>query len=363
MKSAKSLFIALIAMATALAGGVLVDAEAAAAPKFRPAVKVFLADGVTPVGQTQLHPGDVVVVKGTGFDPNANTSGLPLPVPPGVPHGTFISFGAFDPHWRPSKGAPESSRVTDRAQTRWAISNSALNRVPNVPFDMRRTVRQQAVPLRADGSFTAKVKLTTPKKVSPNGRWGIYTYGAADAVNAAQELYVPVNYSTAAGPNTPKPAPKNLVWAYSPNFYSTFTGSAQGSVVGRDGASVDKTGNLSYELVENTVKNGDGILRYRGTVIAKTRFSLSEITLVDPVIRFRGGKAVLSLRTSTTDMNGDDLLRRVNVADLTIPRAAAARIAAGQDVSGLRATFRPGITPAVLQALSLGTASPVNLRF
>ncbi len=357
MKHARFALISLLAMCTALAGAV-VAAPAQAAPQYKPSISVFLADGVTPVGDTQLHPGDAVVVKGSGFDPNANTSGLPMPVPPGVPHGTFIAFGKFAPKWRPSQGAPESARTTDRSAMKWAISKDALSRVPDAPFDLRRTVRQQAVPLHADGTFTAKLTLTTPA----NGRWGIYTFGAADAVNAAQEQYVPINYSTEPGPNTPKPAVKNLVWAYSPNFYSTFAKTTQGGVVGHDGSSVSD-GALTFELAKNTVHDGKGELRYRGTVVAYTRFHLYEIALADPVIRVSNGKAVLSMKTSTTDQNGTDALRRIDVADLALTKAQVAKLARGEKVTGISATFRPGVTPPLLGLLSQGAASPIDLLF
>ncbi|WP_026919728.1 HtaA domain-containing protein [Gordonia shandongensis] len=326
-------------------------------------ISVYLADGVTPAGSTVLHPGDQVVVKGTGFDPNANTSGLPVPVPPGVPHGTFITFGAFAPKWKPSTGAPESARTTVRAQTKWALSRAALNKVPNVPFDMRRTVRQQWVPLSRSGSFTARITLATPAKKPADGRWGIYTFGAADAVNAAQETMVPLRYSPEPGPNTPKPAPKNLVWAYSPNFARTVVKSTSGALGGNGGAAVDDAGRMSFELVENTVRDGRGELRYRGTVVASTKFHLLEIALADPVIRVAGTRAVLSMRTSTTDMNGDDAMRRVDIADLTLTRGQVAKLARGENIRGVSATFRRGITPTSLAALSIGKASPVAIRF
>ncbi|MFM9376897.1 HtaA domain-containing protein [Gordonia sp. VNK21] len=360
----RSALIGLLAMCTALAGAVAVAPEAAAAPAFTPKISVYLADGVTPVGNTQLHPGDVVVVKGRGFDPNANTSGLPVPVPPGVPHGTFIAFGPFAKNWRPSQDAPEEARPTNRSNVKWAISDAALAQVPDVPFDMRRTVRGRAVTLHRNGTFTAPITLSTPEDIPADGRWGIYTYGGANAINAAQEIYVPINYSTAPGANTPKPAERNLIWKYSPDFYQTVVGTTQGAVSGKEGAGVDeKTGALSFELVSNTVKGSSGDLRYRGTVVVNTRFNLFEIALVDPVIRVRGGKAVLSMKTSTTDMNGTDVLRRVNIADLTLSRADLARLSRGEDVAGVRAAFRSGITPTSLALLSTGPASPVTLRF
>ena len=363
MRKMSRLIVVLLAGLTAVSL-TAVGVSPAEAKAWKPAIAVYLADGVTPVGDTRLHPGDQVVVKGTGFDPNANTAGgLPVPVPPGVPHGTFVTFGAFSPNWRPSKGAPESARTTVRAQTKWALSRNALNRVPDVPFDMRRTVRQQWVELGRSGEFTARITLATPKAVPAGGRWGIYTFGAAGTVNAAQELRVPLNYSTDAGPNTPAPAPENLVWAYSPSFAATVRGTTGGALSGSDGAAVDDAGRLSFELVENTVRNGRGELRYRGTVVASTRFHLLEIALADPIIRIDGHRAVLTMRTSTTDMNGDDVLRRVAIADLSLNAAQVARLARGEDVTGVAASFRRGITPTSLAALSLGTASPVNITF
>ncbi|MCH5641793.1 HtaA domain-containing protein [Gordonia sp. ABSL49_1] len=329
------------------------------APAFRPQIEVFAADGVTPIGSTVVHPGDTLVVKGSGFDPNANRDGgFPLPVPPGVPHGTFIAFGAFAPTWKPSAGAPESARATNRSGVKWALSRSALAQVPSAPFDMRRTIRQQWVPLSPRGTFTARVVASTPKTVPAGARYGIYTYGAAGAVNAAQELSVPIRYSTAPGPNTPKPAPRNLIWAYSPTFYQTVTGRLQGSVYGVDGAAVDDAHRLTFALRDGAVRDGNGVLRYRGTVVAHTRFHLLEIAMSDPIIRVTNGRGVLSMRTSTTNVNGTDRMRRVDIADVDLHQ-----IGNGSDVFGASVRFRPGITPEALAALSMGPASPLDLAF
>ncbi|GED96485.1 HtaA domain-containing protein [Gordonia crocea] len=345
----------LVAGATAAAVIAPATTPSATAAPARPAISVYLADGTTPVGAAQLHPGDKLVVKGRGFDPNANTSGFPLPVPPGVPHGTFIVFGAFAPHWRPSAGAPESSRAQVRGNTKWALSRDALYRVPSAPFDMRRTIRQQWVPLHPNGTFTATVTLATPKSIPANARWGIYTYGGAGADNAAQELKVPVRYSTAAGPNTPVPPKRNLVWAYSPSFYKTVSGTTQGSVTGSEGATVDKAGRMSFERVSGSLAGGNGVLRFRGTVVASTRFHLYEVALVDPILRVRNGHGVLSMRTSTTNMNGTDATRRIDIADVDLSGASA------DGKRGARVTFRPGISPQVLALLSTGAASPLDL--
>ncbi|MEP9416376.1 HtaA domain-containing protein [Gordonia sp. VNQ95] len=331
---------------------------ASAATGFRPQIAVYLADGVTPVGTTVIHPGDSLVVVGTGFDPDANRYGLPVPVPPGVPHGTFIAFGAFAPNWKPSAGAPESARAANRSGVRWALAPSALAQVPSAPFDMRRTIRQQWVPLTADGSFRAQVTASTPADIPVAARYGVYTYGAAGADNAAQELAVPIIYSTEPGPNTPMPAPRNLVWAYSPYFHRVVTEEAAGGISGSDGAGVDDRGRLTFALTSNDLRHGTGTLRYRGTIVAFSRFHLAEIALSDPVIRVDRGRGVLSLATSTTNMNGTDAQRRVDIADVDL-----AGIGDGRDVHAATVRFRPGITPEVLAALSVGPGSPLELHF
>lgn len=354
----RTLLVAVTAAVALVAPSVLVSTAAQAAPRFSPHIDVYLADGVTPVADTVVHPGDTLVVKGRGFDPNSNTSGLPVPVPPGVPHGTFIAFGAFAPVWQPSKDALESARATSRLGVQWAISPSALAKVPTEPFDLQRAIRQQWVPLDADGTFTARVVTTTPAKQPAGARYGIYTYGAAGATNAAQELSVPVNYSTESGPNTPVPAPQNFVWGYSPSFYNDVTETTQGTVFAIDGAGIDDRNRLTYRLAGGEVRNGTGELRYEGTVVAFTRFHLWEIALADPIIRVRDGKGVLSMKTSTENDNGDDTMRRIDIADVDL-----SGIGDGRDVTGAKVTFRPGISPLALALLSTGPAAPLDLRF
>ncbi|MGO3327449.1 HtaA domain-containing protein [Gordonia sp. (in: high G+C Gram-positive bacteria)] len=361
MSRLRGLVVLFVVVTCALAFAVT-GTGSAHAQRFAPAITVFAADGVTPIGDTPLHPGDEVVVTGTGFDPAANTSGLPVPVPPGVPHGTFVTFGGFAPVWQPSKNAPASSRAEVRGKTKWALSRSALNRVPEVPFDLRRTIRQQWVPLDAQGRFTARLTLATPDKTPANKRWGVYTYGAANSVNAAQEKFVPLNYSTEPGPNTPTPPAQNLVWGYSSSF-SDAIDVTEGALSGKDGADVDSRDRMTFELADNTIRNGRGELRYTGTAVVYTRFHLLEVALADPIIRVNGTRAVLSMKTSSTDMNGDDHLRRTDIADLHLTAAEAARLAKSQNVSGVKATFRGGITPTSLAALSLSGADAVDVRF
>ncbi|WOC12004.1 HtaA domain-containing protein [Gordonia sp. MP11Mi] len=349
-------------VALCIPAGTALGVGSAHAERFTPGLSLYLADGTTPVGDTELHPGDQVVVRGSGFDPAANTSGLPVPVPPGVPHGTFVTFGGFAPTWQPSTGAPASARSEVRGNTKWALSRSALRKVPGAPFDLRRTIRQQWIPLDAHGRFTARLTLATPENAPANKRWGVYTYGAANAVNAAQEKYVPINYSTTPGPNTPKPAEQNLVWGYSSTFADAVA-ATEGALSGKDGADVNDRGDMTFELADNTIRNGRGELRYHGTAVVYTRFHLLEIALADPIIRVNGPRAVLSIKTSSTDMNGDDRLHRIDIADLHLSSDQAERLGKSLDVAGIGTTFRGGITPTSLAALSLSRAEPLSIRF
>ncbi|MFE6862900.1 HtaA domain-containing protein [Nocardia sp. NPDC057668] len=348
---------AALAVVTAAGVGAVTATPSAADPS--PSIELFTADGKTPLSDTVVHPGDKIVVRGTGFDPSANTDGLPVPVPPGVPHGTFVTFGGFAPDWRPSAGAPGASRGVNRSAVQWIMGESALNQVPRAPFDLQRTIRNQWVPLASDGTFTAVIDVVQPTKAPADAVFGVYTYAAAESVNPSQELAVPVRYDPAPGPNTPKPPAADLTWAVAPGFADTVTGPLQGSMSGRDGAAVrDKA--LTFELDEAAIDPATGLgeLRYRGTVIASTRFHLGEIALADPWIEFTSSGTWLTAETSTSDTIGADDLRRIRVARLDAP-ATSNRT----EWSQVSATFEPVLTPASLQLYAGGATAPLSFRY
>ncbi|WP_278263272.1 HtaA domain-containing protein [Nocardia sp. AG03] len=324
-----------------------------------PSIELFAADGRTPLGAGVVHPGDRIVVRGSGFDPEANTSGLPVPVPPGVPHGTFVTFGAFAPEWKPSSGAPTSARAADRSVAQWVLSQSALERIPQVPFDFQRTVRKQWVPLTGDGRFEATLTVKAPATTPADAVFGVYTYAAAESVNAAQELAVPVRFDPTPGPNTPTPPPADLSWAVTRDFAGTVTGPLQGSLSGTDGAAV-RDGRLTYQLdgADLDPSTGLGTLRYRGTVVASTRFHLGEIALADPWIEFTPEGTWLSARTSTSDTIGADSLQRVRLARLDTAPDTDHR-----DRADVPVRFEPGIEPLSLRLLATDAAEPVDFRW
>jgi large repetitive protein len=173
-------------------------------PVFVPKVEVFAADGKTPLGDALVRPGDEIVIKGSGFDPASNVGGRGAPLPAHLPQGTYVVFGSFPEKWQPSQGVPSSARKA--GPQAWALTESVLNQTDP---RYQATVRKQWAPLGADGSFTATLKLADLQPVD-GGRFGVYTYAASVAPNAAQELSVPVNFT-----NSPKPAPLTVTPASS----------------------------------------------------------------------------------------------------------------------------------------------------
>lgn len=326
------------------------------------AITLYAADGVTPLGQAAVHEGDQIVVKGAGFDPLANTDGLPVPVPPGVPHGTFVAFGAFAPDWRPSQDAPAEARVgQQRSATAWVMSEDALNRVPNSPFDFRRTIRQQWVPLADDGTFTATLTVKKPATAAPDAAYGVYTYAAADAVNADEELFTPVRFDPEPGPNAPKPAVEDLVWGFAPGYASLVKTDLQGGVTGTQGASVRQDGQLTFEAdgADIDAATGLGVVRFKGSVVSFTRFHLAEIALENPWIEFTPEGTFLSAETSTGNTVGDDHVSRVRIARLNL-----AADASRTSFEGVTGTFElPLSQPTVLLPYSGQQIAPLSFSY
>ncbi|WP_405496628.1 HtaA domain-containing protein [Nocardia sp. NBC_00511] len=337
----------------------LVQALPAAAAEANPSIELFAADGVTPLGAAVVHPGDRIVVRGKGFDPAANTGGLPVPVPPGVPHGTFVTFGAFSPQWRPSEGAPTAARGLARADTAWVLSESALQRIPQAPLDLQRTVRKQWIPLAGDGTFTATLEVAKPAKMPADGVYGVYTYGAAEAVNASQELATTVRFDPAPGVNTPKPSAADLVWPVAAGFADTVTGPLSGTLSGSGGAAVrDKALNFEFDSAAVDPSTGKGTIKYRGTAVASTRFHLGEIAIANPWIEFTDSGTWLTAETSTSDTIGADSLRRVRLAQLD-----AAAQPGRTEWSQVPVTFEPTLSPMSLQPYAAQPGAPISFRY
>ena len=206
-----------------------------------PAIEVFLADGTTPYTDQEVAEGDVLVVKGTGFDPAANVGGMGVPIPSDLPQGTFVVFGSFADEWQPSAGVASSQRTMNAESRVWALAEDVLDQVP---AQFRETIEAAWAPISDDGSFEAHVTLKTPVAPLTDGTWGIYTYpgGVGTPANPAQELSVPVVYTVEdATPEEPAgPQVTVTPTALDPNVENVLTiagtgftgpGAAQGAYV------------------------------------------------------------------------------------------------------------------------------------
>lgn len=128
---------------------------------------------------TDLHPGDTVIVWGTGFDPAAHVGTRP-PLA-GQPSGAYTVFGRFADAWQPSTGAPSSSRTV--IAQRWVLPEPSYS-----ALDPTGT-NASYVPVDENGTFTATL---TVAEGGTTGNYGVYTYPGSGAVNASYELAVPV---------------------------------------------------------------------------------------------------------------------------------------------------------------------------
>ncbi len=164
-----------------------------------PEISVFVKQGdeLAPYTGQTVYKGDELVVRGSGFDPEANVGGRGAPLPFG-PQGTYVVFGNFDSTgWEPSEGAASSKRkVTNQG---WLLAESVLNSVP--PMYKNAVLAQWIEPTGGTFEWNSG-PLTTPDQVK-DGEFGIYTYAAGGAVNAAEELAVPINYVDTVRPGNP----------------------------------------------------------------------------------------------------------------------------------------------------------------
>ena len=162
-------------------------------------------------------PGDTLVVKGNGSTQPQTRRVSRYPSRRECAR-VFIAFGAFAPHWRPSAGAPESSRATARSgvQGPWRALPWT---VPTAPFDFRRTIYQQWVPLRTARSPRSS-NCRRPRRSRP-APGGACTPTVPRAPTTHRRSWPSGPLQHRARPNTPKPPAHNLLWAYSPSFYRT----------------------------------------------------------------------------------------------------------------------------------------------
>lgn len=279
-----------------------------------PEITVTTADGTPVTADTVVHRGDVLYVHGTGFSPEANRGGFPMPVPPGVPNGVFVLYGAFPDGWRASEGAPEEARTHPHDRMAWVMPDASLNAVPDVPIDMRRTIAREAQTMNQDGSFTAELVVDPPEETAGDN-FGVYVYAGGGSVNAAEEIYVPLAFSEESGPNTPPPSAPDL--SVDASVVAAAADAAGGKLNAKDGA-LDLDGDTVSFTRDTDAEDaaGDGTVRYRGAVHVTARFSLVDVAVKVPRIERRGDRNVLTASVSTPYNAATDTMRRVEIGQL-----------------------------------------------
>ncbi len=148
------------------------------------------------LSKTVVNPaGDTITVTGVQFYPELVLGTRP-PLA-GQPAGTYIAFGAFAENWKPSAGAPSSSRPTfAEGGLIWAVPAASR---PIVGMDT-------SVTLNPDGTFTAVIKVKKDYTGAlANGRYGIYTYPGSGTTQPLYETFTPITFSES--PTTPAPKP------------------------------------------------------------------------------------------------------------------------------------------------------------
>lgn len=152
------------------------------APAAGPSVKVVGSTRISDLGTT------LVTVRGRGFANFATGSRPPLA---GRPTGVYVVFGRFDEAWKPSAGAPASSRRTVVESQRWVLPAESHQFVD--PTGTNPAV----VNLSADGSFTVQVPVSA---IEGTGTYAIAVYPASGAINAAHEFLVPLTFASLTNP-------------------------------------------------------------------------------------------------------------------------------------------------------------------
>ena len=183
---------------TPTASPAVTSTETDPAPVTEPAAPaaptVQIVENVSNLDPTKEH---VVTVRGTGFVANPPATSGTRPPLSGQFGGAYVVFGSFLETWKPSAGAPSSSRSV--IQQKWALPESS-----------KAIAGASWVDLKADGSFETTLTLKVDEaKALVNGRYGVYTYPGSGATYALFETYTPVAFAAAVEPEpAPEPEPE-----------------------------------------------------------------------------------------------------------------------------------------------------------
>lgn len=171
---------------------------------FKPPLPVDVDFGavLTPevvVSDTTLLPNGTqqVTVTGTGFDPSLAVGTRP-PFS-GQQSGLYIAFGRYLDTWKPSAGAPSTSRKNPSGANgtgvavKWAVpaASFAASSPSQDPTSASYTE------LGTDGSFETTIQVDQSWLIAEPGNFGIYTYAGGGPTVAAYETYTPITFAKA----------------------------------------------------------------------------------------------------------------------------------------------------------------------
>jgi len=183
-RSSSRLLVASLAVLLVASAPVSASARSAApqAPGTGASVKVVGSTRISDVGTS------LVTVRGRGFTGLATGARPPLA---GRATGVYVVFGRFDEAWKPSTGAPASSRRTVLESQRWALPAESR------PFVDPPGTNPAVTTMSADGSFTVQVPVSA---IEGTGTYAIAVYPASGAINAAHEFLIPLTFASLTNP-------------------------------------------------------------------------------------------------------------------------------------------------------------------
>ncbi|WP_396659428.1 HtaA domain-containing protein, partial [Microbacterium sp.] len=135
--------------------------------------------------------GETITVTGTGFVPDPPSTDGTRPPLAGSFGGAYVVFGKFADEWKPSEGAPGSTRTV--ITQRWGVAEADFGGAVNAG--------NGGFPIAADGSFSMDILVSASEADDLlRGNYGIYTYPGSGATHAPFETFTPLSFEPAPAP-------------------------------------------------------------------------------------------------------------------------------------------------------------------
>ncbi len=271
---------------------------------------------------TDLDPdGATITITGTGYDTAyANTHG-------GGKAGVYLQIGWLDSTWRPSQGAPTSTR--NQAFQRWVKEN------PTAGLYHQWT---ETSATRADFTITTTITKAQLDAIARDGATlAVFTIGAGGAVQAENELAVPISFATPPGipggtpggggapgageTETPAMGAGSLTWGVKAGWRAYVIGPiAAGSIV-TTGVTTRGGAFTFPQSADAALRGGLGSVAYSGTVRFTGHHGELDLRVSNPQVRIDSATSA----TLFVTVNGST----VPFADLALGSASRTTAADG----------------------------------